>query len=741
MPVQNVKGLATGSWTRVITIPSEQKADVSYTLYNSKYQPLRTYTTNYLSGYIQTDNVLTFRGIPTKTITTQKKDTAATALIVTNNYTYDHRERLKTHTQQINGGTATLIAENTYDELGMLITKKVGNTTAVPLQKVDYKYNLRGWLTDINNTQLDTENDLFNFRINYNQSGGRINNKVLYNGNINSMLIRTKTDNVLRGYSYYYDDLNRLTQAKNLYYESGGWNIGVNDDDSYEEALSYDKNGNILTLNRSGELISGQPVEIDDLTYTYTANQLQSVTDATNNPAGFNDGNTIGADYTYDAFGNLKADKNKGITGIKYNHLNLPTEITFANGKIDYTYDATGTKVKKVVQPNSGVAQTTDYLYGFQYLNGQLQFFPHAEGYVKPNGTNSYLYVYQYKDHLGNVRLSYADCDGNGTINPATEILEENNYYPFGLQHQGYNDIANSCRNEEAEAYKLNGKEYEDSFGLNIYEMDLRQLDPAIGRWVVQDPVTHHDYSPYSAFDNNPVYWSDPSGADADIYKLNGRLVGASFTEQEAIDAFLALVDDSSKTVEVAVENTYEFSTTPGDTGGGGGDGNGNGGGDPKKSIWTTLAKSIIFGNPGNVKYDGDAYFGTNFIGPGPDVDPRTLGLQPKDMLDLAAFFHDISYFNAKTGGVDGALNNLEVLGADKKLASDAYKIVVGYWQGKTDPVTQMKISQRTYNMAQAVYGAFGPISEFKSIQVNTKMFFNTYRQTILNNIMNNIRY
>src|SRR5690606_19910487 len=120
----------------------------------------------YLSGYIQTDNVLTFRGIPTKTITTQKKDAAATVVTVTNNYTYDHRERLKTHTQQINGGTATLIAENTYDELGMLITKKVGNTTAVPLQKVDYKYNLRGWLTDINNTQLDTENDLFNFRIN-----------------------------------------------------------------------------------------------------------------------------------------------------------------------------------------------------------------------------------------------------------------------------------------------------------------------------------------------------------------------------------------------------------------------------------------------------------------------------------------------------------------------------------------------------------------------------------------------
>ena len=31
----------------------------------------------------------------------------------------------------------------------------------------------------------------------------------------------------------------------------------------------------------------------------------------------------------------------------------------------------------------------------------------------------------------------------------------------------------------------------------------------------MQDPVIHHNYSPYSAFDNNPVFWSDPSGADS----------------------------------------------------------------------------------------------------------------------------------------------------------------------------------------------------------------------------------
>lgn len=501
--VANVKGLATGSWTRILTNINEHKADVMYTLYNSKYQPIRTYTTTYLGGYLQTDHVLTFRGVPTKTITTHKKDTNTTTLTVTNNYTYDNRERLKKHTQQINGGTAKTIAENTYDELGVLITKKIGGTTT-PLQKIDYKYNIRGWLTDINNANnFDNENDLFNFKIDY-----------IFNGNIRRVLSRTKTDNLIKGYSYYYDNLNRLTQAKNLYNKDSGWMMGMGEDEAYGEAITYDKNGNILTMNRTGELISEQAIEVDDLTYTYNANQLQSVTDATNDTEGFNDGNKIGTDYTYDAFGNLKADKNKKITNITYNHLNLPTEITFAIGKITYTYDATGNKLKKVVQPTNGVAQTIDYLYGFQYLNGVLQFFPHAEGYVKPTGTNSYLYVYQYKDHLGNVRLSYADCDGDGVINPATEILEENNYYPFGLKHKGYNEIANSCRSEEAEAYKFLNKEYEDSFALNVTETDFRHYDSALGRFNVMDALSElaPNYTPYRYGFNNPVFWQDATG-------------------------------------------------------------------------------------------------------------------------------------------------------------------------------------------------------------------------------------
>lgn len=154
--------------------------------------------------------------------------------------------------------------------------------------------------------------------------------------------------------------------------------------------------------------------------------------------------------------------------------------------------------------------------------------------------------------------------------NHTNKKWRQNNYYPFGLQHQGYNDIANSCRNEEAEAYKYNGKEYEDAFGLNIYEMDLRQLDPAIGRWTVMDPVIHHDYSPYSAFDNNPVYWSDPSGADATSFinslwnKSGSGLTSYTLEDGQIVDTYY------DKDAAEAVQNMYELTANSDETGGGG---------------------------------------------------------------------------------------------------------------------------------------------------------------------------
>ncbi len=63
---------------------------------------------------------------------------------------------------------------------------------------------------------------------------------------------------------------------------------------------------------------------------------------------------------------------------------------------------STGQKVKKTIVKTGTPTVTTDYLDGFQYKNTLLEFFGHAEGFVA-NGS----YVYQYKDQLGNVRMSF----------------------------------------------------------------------------------------------------------------------------------------------------------------------------------------------------------------------------------------------------------------------------------------------------------------------------------------------
>ena len=351
------------------------------------------------------------------------------------------------------------------------------------------------------------------------------------------MFWKTGSDNIKRKYNYSYDHLNRLLQAD--YSKEGNTTFN-----SYLEQLTYDKNGNIQSLVRNGNMdTDGMQFEnpIDNLTYLYddtNKNQLLRVFDATSNTQGFKD-DTDGTDinhdiseapdYRYDANGNMTEDKNKGIESIVYNHLNLPVEIVFPTGKITYLYNAVGQKIRKTVEETS-ITTTTDYLSGFQYKNAVLQFFPHAEGYV--NATEStvkgvgyiFNYVFNFTDHLGNIRLSYSKDPATNVL----KIIEENHYYPFGLKHSGYNSDKLMYSKEGSTVKikpmpplfvtsydkKFNGQSWETDLGINITAMDYRQYDNALGRFNSIDLLSEFApmYSPYRFAFNNPVYWSDPSG-------------------------------------------------------------------------------------------------------------------------------------------------------------------------------------------------------------------------------------
>ena len=172
----------------------------------------------------------------------------------------------------------------------------------------------------------------------------------------------------------------------------------------------------------------------------------------------------------------------------------------------------------------------TDYLNGFQYKNNVLQYFPTTEGYVNfvldpvIEDKGKYSYVYNYTDHLGNIRLSYA-------LNPvgnALTIVEENHYYPFGLKHANYNSGKQIFEIELAQLklkpsppyfrngnnYKYNGKELQEELGLNVYDYGARNYMPDIGRWGNIDPLAEisRKWSLYNYCMNNPIFFVDPDG-------------------------------------------------------------------------------------------------------------------------------------------------------------------------------------------------------------------------------------
>jgi RHS repeat-associated protein len=523
----DLKGLVTGSKVRVLGTANWITTVTGYDEYR---RPIWIGTkNNYLSTTDYVESKLKnssddISGLLRKIKTTHLK-TGEQNIVTIDTFTYDHSGKVLSQTNSINGQAAQAIAVNHYDELGQLITKEVGGTLANELQIVNYKYNIRGWLTAINDVNNIGTIDLFAFSINYNdpQHGAT----PLYNGNISETIWETANDNVERWYKYGYDALNRITSATD---NTGNYNL---------TSVTYDKMGNIQSLNRKGHTNVGATTfgVMDNLVYTYetNSNKLKKVTDTSGKIQGFNDGANQTTEYVYDTNGNMTSDANKGITSILYNHLNLPTEIKLDNNnnkKINYTYDAVGAKLRKVTNDNGNIT-TTDYAGNYVYENNILQFFNHSEGYVN-NDNGLYKYVYQYRDNLDNVRLSYSDNDNNGTISQS-EVIQESNYYPFGFLQKGYNTNVSSSGNSTAQKFKYNGKELNDELGLNWYDYGMRLYNPALGRWNAIDPLVEKYFplSPYSFAANSPIILKDIEGMD--IVGNNGKTLVKSIDENGKI--------------------------------------------------------------------------------------------------------------------------------------------------------------------------------------------------------------
>lgn len=518
-------------------------------------------------------NVSGYDGLqkPTLTLRYLFTGTAHTEVRSYETYTYDNGQRLTNakHMFTLNGvgvSVPTFTLSNlVYNYKDQLTLKNIANVNSKYLQSVDYTYNGRGWLTNIGSvnetgndypifnastdaTAINSPNypatfplpaailgddnpDLFTETIAYDAPNTYIPGGATaqYNGNISQVTWQI-AGREKQAYSFKYDNLERLTEANyidihNSTYASHGWSSLYQSDNKYQEKVSYDLRGNIQSVQRNGltgtlfsSRISGYFGQIDNLTYTYDPtdkNKLLKVADASSLTLGFASvNNTAAIHYTYDANGNLRSDINKGIDSIRYNYLNLPTDIFFTgNRKIQFVYDASGAKLQKISN-NNGTIATQWYVNGIEYNGNTLERIPHTEGEIVKDASGNYIYQYALKDHLGNRRVTFVgNTTALGTV-AASDIKQVNHYYPFGMNMEGP-----AFSFSGVNKYQFGDKELNTDFGLNWNDYGARFYSPDVLRWTTIDPLAEkfNSSSPMAFVLNNPIKLSDFNGMDTII--------------------------------------------------------------------------------------------------------------------------------------------------------------------------------------------------------------------------------
>lgn len=466
-----IRGAATGSKRLIIGT-----GNYLYTLsiYDQYGRALQVKSTNITGGTDVATSQYSFSGRVLRVhLAHQYSGTNAQSYTLLTKYNYDHAGRITSMVKNMDGDGDKTIAEHTYNELGQLTAKKLAPAynSGAGIETLNYEYNMRGWLLGMNRDYVKDVSSInwFGFEVAYDNTTNIISGQsyaaAQYNGNITGLTWKGRSDAQKRKYDFTYDKSNRLLSADFNQYTSSSFNKTAGVDYSVNN-LSYDHNGNILSMNQKGFKINSSST-IDQLTYTYitNTNQLQQVSDAVNDFAStlgdfkYDAGTKGSTDYTYDTNGSIASDANKYLNDIQYNYLNLTSYVSYLSptglfggpaGSVAYTYDAGGVKLQKTVSETAGMNSrntTTTYVASFVYetrnyqsggnplpdnYEDSLMYVGHEEGRIRKVGTD-FVYDYFVKDHLGNTRVMLTDEQKTdmypaATMETANATVEETFY-------------------------------------------------------------------------------------------------------------------------------------------------------------------------------------------------------------------------------------------------------------------------------------------------------------------------
>ncbi len=203
---------------------------------------------------------------------------------------------------------------------------------------------------------------------------------------------------------------------------------------------------------------------------------------------------------SYDANGNQTTRTVNGQTlrqaqgiafNLSYDAENRLVSVTGPNVTASFVYDGDGRQMKSTI---NGVTTTFVGVH-YQIVNGTVTKYYFAGATRIAMRTGSTL-TYLLGDHLGSTSLTTDDL-GN--------FVSELRYKPWGETRYSSGTTATS--------YRYTGQREEVSFGLYFY--NARWYDPALGRFAQADSIVPpgvQGWDRYTAMNNNPVRYTDPSG-------------------------------------------------------------------------------------------------------------------------------------------------------------------------------------------------------------------------------------
>ena len=462
------RGMMTGSLTRDLETGDMRLSAIYYDRYGNITQ---TVFENNAGGVSVITNTHDFLG----NVLTEKESHSladGTESLLSRIHEYDRAGRLVQTVTDLDG--VEVVTRNTYDPVGRLEMTVVtsGEVSDTTLRS----YNVRGWQTEI-------QNDSWSSVMRY-QNPEFDESDASFTGNISEW--EWTRDNTTDAYSLEYDALSRITGSRLF-------RNGNPVDALSESGISYDSNGNLLSLTRTGEDGSA----VNDLSYHYDGNRLTSLSD----------GDVQSQNYAYDLDGNMTFDGRTGMS-LTWNDLGLVKKVSLNDTDlVNYSYLADGTKVSALDGDGDGLLYFGSLIYKKTGDSIELESAGFAGGRFVARetspGVSSMVPMIHVTDHLGSVRAVVDGISG--------AVVETNDYYPFGSR---WNTTAGLT--DQTNRFRYNSKEEQFNFGTSYIDYGARQYDPVLGRWFAQDPLSekYYDISPYAFCGNNPVAYIDLYGRD-----------------------------------------------------------------------------------------------------------------------------------------------------------------------------------------------------------------------------------